>query len=67
MAMYGLPRTVQAMYDQIQDLRASQGFWLTSLELNVEQQPSEEALWSMVRMRAGVCVFVPVFVYWEGS
>ncbi|KAF5837475.1 hypothetical protein DUNSADRAFT_4277 [Dunaliella salina] len=37
---------LEAMYDQMLELRASQGYWLTGLELRVEQQPPEEAQWS---------------------
>jgi hypothetical protein len=48
--------TLQAMYDLILEERVTQGYWLTGLELAVEQVPSEEAQWTMVRV--GVCVRV---------
>ena len=42
--------TLQAMYDLILEERVTQGYWLTGLELAVEQVPSEEAQWTMVRV-----------------
>uniref|UniRef100_A0A7S3R2T6 C2 domain-containing protein n=1 Tax=Dunaliella tertiolecta TaxID=3047 RepID=A0A7S3R2T6_DUNTE len=47
MHMLNAVYSMQAMYDQMLELRVSQGYWLTGLELRVEQQPPEEAQWSM--------------------
>lgn len=38
----------QVLYGQIQQERAAQGYWLTNLELAVQQRPPEEAQWTMV-------------------
>lgn len=47
------------MYGQIMEERQVQGYWLTGLELVVEERPSEEAQWSMVC--GSVCVRVCVY------
>lgn len=48
MLMARAVESMQVLYSQILQERQAQGYWLTNVELTVQQRPAEEQQWAIV-------------------